>query len=131
MKNPRLLLLALMWLTMSAYAQDGSEGVNIRLTDQEFASFVQQVEEQSDLVLFYNPSWFEGRRFSYQADSVRAEDALYEVLKGTGLHFNRVGAQRLIILPERRLNMSLPVMANVHWKISGCRRRRGVHGSKG
>lgn len=112
MKTPRLLFLPLLWLCMSAYAQEGSERVNIRLADQEFISFVQQVEEQSELVLFYNPSWFEGRRFSYQADSVNAEDALYEVLKGTGLHFNRVGAQRLIILPERRLNMNLPVIIN-------------------
>jgi hypothetical protein len=94
-------------------AQEGSEQVNIRLSGEEFTSFAEQVEAQSDLVIYYNPEWFLEESFTYSADTVDVEDALYEILKGTGLHFNRVGAGRLIILPERRLNMSLPVMATI------------------
>jgi hypothetical protein len=111
MKIPRLLLLPLLLLCLTATAQEGNERVNISLTNEAFTNFVNQVETQSDLVLFFKPIWFEGKSFSYRADSVLVEDALYEVLKGTGLHFNRVGARRLIILPERRVNMNLPAMA--------------------
>jgi len=111
MKIPRLLLIPFLMFSMLAMAQEGGEHINIRLSNEGFASFVQQVESQSSLVLYYKPVWVEGKSFSYSADSVLAEDALYEVLKGTGLHFNRVGATRLILLPEKRLNMSLPAMA--------------------
>jgi hypothetical protein len=110
MKPPRFLLIPLLFLSISALAQAGDERVNIRLSNEDFNRFAEQVEAQSDLVLYYKPEWFEGKRFTFSADSIVAEDALYEILKGTGLHFNRIGGTRLIILPQRRLNMSLPAM---------------------
>jgi hypothetical protein len=111
MKPLRFLLPPLLFLCISVLAQEGGERVNIRLSDEDFTRFADQVEAQSDLVLYYKPEWFEGKRFTFSADSVVAEDALYEILKGTGLHFNRVGNTRLIILPLRRLNTRLPAMA--------------------
>ena len=82
--------------------------VNIRITGEGFDRFVEQVEGQTSLKIYYNSRWFEEKTFSFDADSVRADDALFEVLKGTGLHFNRVGPDRIIILPEKRISMSLP-----------------------
>jgi hypothetical protein len=113
MKIPRFLLIPFLLFSVIAMAQESGEHINIRLSNEGFTSFVQQVETQSSFVLYFKSIWLEGKNFSYRADSVLVEDALYEVLKGTGLHFNRVGAYRLIILPEKRLNMSLPVMATV------------------
>ena len=85
--------------------------VNIRISGEGFDSFVRQVEAQTDLVIYYKSEWFSGRMFSYESDSVRVDDALSGVLKGTGLHFNRVG-DRYYILPEQRLNMRLPVLSS-------------------
>jgi len=110
MKNPRLLLVPLLFICITVMAQEGGERANIRLSNDGFMRFVEQVEDQTDLVIYFQAAWFEGKRFSYSADSVEVEDALYEILKGSGLHFNRVGDARLIILPERRLTMSLPAM---------------------
>ena len=111
MKIPKSLLIPFLFLSVLLKAQDGRELVNIRIAGEGFDRFVEQVESQTGLVIYYNNSWFDGRSFSYQADSVDVDDAIYEVLKGTGLHFNRVGADRYIILPETRLNMSLPIIS--------------------
>jgi hypothetical protein len=112
MKTLRLLPAALLLVSVSVLAQPGEERVNIDLSDEEFIRFVNQAESQTGVVFYYRPEWFEGRRFSFHADSMRVEDALFEVLKGTGLHFNRVGTDRLILLPERRLIMNLPVITS-------------------
>jgi len=108
MKIRRFLLIPVLLLSVHLGAQDGGELVNIQIAGEGFDRFVEQVEEQTRLYIFYNISWFEGRSFSYQADSVDVDDAIYEVLKGTGLHYNRVG-DRYIILPEQRLSMRLPL----------------------
>ncbi len=103
------LLVTLFFLSAHLGGQEVTDFVNIRITGEGFDNFVEQVEAQTDLVIYYNSAWFEGRSFSYSADSVDVDDAIYEVLKGTGLHFNRVGPDRYIILPEKRLNMHLPL----------------------
>lgn len=108
MKIRSFLLIPVLLLSVHLGAQDGGELVNIQIAGEGFDRFVEQVEEQTRLHIFYNISWFEGRSFSYQADSVDVDDAIYEVLKGTGLHYNRVG-DRYIILPEQRLSMRLPL----------------------
>jgi len=109
MKIRSFLLIPVLLLSVHLGAQDGGELVNIRIAGEEFDRFVEQVEAQTRLHIFYNISWFEGRSFSYQADSVDVDDAIYEVLKGTGLHYNRIGSDRYIILPEKRLSMRLPL----------------------
>ncbi len=108
MKIRSFLLIPVLLLSVHLGAQDGGELVNIQIAGEGFDRFVEQVEAQTRLHIFYNISWFEGRSFSYQADSVDVDDAIYEVLKGTGLHYNRVG-DRYIILPEQRLSMRLPL----------------------
>jgi hypothetical protein len=109
MKLRNCLLIPMIFLSAHLGAQDGADLVNIRIDKEGFGNFVDQVEAQTDLFIYYNIAWFEGRSFSYSADSVDVDDAIYEVLKGTGLHFNRVGMDRYIILPEKRLNMNLPL----------------------
>ncbi|MCK4989507.1 MAG: carboxypeptidase-like regulatory domain-containing protein, partial [Bacteroidales bacterium] len=86
--------------------------MNIRIVGEGFDRFVEQLEDQTGLVIYYKAEWFEGRSFSYQADSVDIDDAIYEVLKGTGLLYNRVGPDRYIILPEKRLSMHLPIISS-------------------
>ncbi len=112
MKIRSYLLILCLFLSALLRAQDGGELVNIRITGEGFDRFVEQVEAQTDLLIYYNSTWVEGRSFSYQADSVSVDDAIYEVLKGTGLHYNRVGPERYIILPEKRLSMSLPLVSS-------------------
>jgi hypothetical protein len=109
MKIRKLLLVPLLLFSLSLIAQQGGERVNIRIAGEGFDNFVEQVEAQTDLVIYYNKDWFEGRSFRFSADSVLVDDALYEVLKGSGLFFNRVGPERYIILPQQRLNMNLPI----------------------
>jgi len=109
MKLRSCLLIPVFFFSVHLGAQEIADLVNIQIAGEEFGSFVEQVEAQTDLVIYYNIAWFEGRSFSYRADSVDVDDAIYEVLKGTGLHFNRVGPDRYIILPEKRLNMRLPL----------------------
>ncbi|MBE9517763.1 MAG: TonB-dependent receptor, partial [Bacteroidetes bacterium] len=112
MKTRSYLLIPFLFLIVHLRAQDGGELVNISIAGEGFDRFVEQVEAQTDLVIYYKAEWFEGRSFSYQADSVDIDDAIYEVLKGTGLLYNRVGPDRYIILPEKRLSMHLPIISS-------------------
>ena len=116
MKFRKLLLIPSLLLSVVLLAQEGEERVSIRISGEGFDRFVEQVEAQTDLVIYYNSEWFAGRSFSYVADSVGVDDAIYEVLKGTGLHFNRIGSDRYIILPEKRLSMRLPVSSTATGK---------------
>lgn len=112
MKIRRLLLIPHIILSAALLAQEGGERVSIQLASEGFDRFVDQVEAQTNLQIYYNIEWFEGRSFSYQADSVDVDDAIYEVLKGSGLFYNRVGANRYIILPEKPLSMRLPISSS-------------------
>jgi hypothetical protein len=48
---------------------------------------------------------------------VWVDDAIFQVLKGTGLYFNRIGPDRYVILPEKRLSMNLPVNSEASGKL--------------
>ncbi len=111
MKIHKLLWVFFLFFSLVSMAQENGERVNILISDGDFDNFVQQIESQSGLHIYYNAEWFSGRTFSYSEDSVDVEEAIYDVLNGTGLHFNRLGPKRLIILPQKRLNMQLPLMA--------------------
>lgn len=95
---------------MSLLAQGEKERVNIRLSGEGFERFVEQLETQTNLHIYYKREWFINSTFSYRADSVQVDDAIYQVLKGTGLYFNRIGTDHFVILPERRLSMKLPAV---------------------
>jgi len=112
MKTRSCLSILFLFLIVQLRAQDGGELVNVRIAGEGFDRFVEQVEAQTDLVIYYKAEWFEGRSFTYQADSVDIDDAIYDVLKGTGLLYNRVGHDRYIILPEKRLSMRLPIISS-------------------
>jgi len=112
MKIRSYLLIPMLFLSVLIRAQDGGELVNVRIVGEGFDRFIEQLEDQTGLVIYYKAEWFEGRSFSYQADSVDIDDAIYEVLKGTGLLYNRVGPDRYIILPEKRLSMHLPIISS-------------------
>jgi len=105
------LVIPVLWLSMAIWAQVGEERVNIRMSEEDFGSFVSQVEAQSSLVIYYKNEWFEERTFTYDSDSVEVGEALYEILKGTGLHFSLMEDGRCIILPGKRLNVKLPVLS--------------------
>ncbi len=111
MKYRSLLFFPVLLLSLTSLAQGDVERVNIRISGERFENFAGQVEAQTTLVIYYNNDWFSDRLFTCEADSVRVEDALSQVLKGTGLYFNRVGGDRIIILPEKRLHMNLPVLS--------------------
>ena len=106
MKIRKFLCLSGLLFSLVSIAQENVERVNIRISNANFDKFVQQIEAQSELHIYYDTAWFSGKKFSYAGDSVDLEEAIYEVLKGTGLLFNRIDPQRLLILPQKRLNMT-------------------------
>ena len=112
MKIRNLFILIALLLTAVTQAQKSGSDVNIRMVNEKFSSFVKQVESQSDLKLYYRTEWFEDRTFTYHADSADLDDALFDLLKGTGLHFNLIDSTRIVILPDGRLNMQLPVLSS-------------------
>jgi hypothetical protein len=107
MKIRSILLIPFLTLFAALSAQE-VQNVNVRMKGENFERFVEQVEAQTSLKFYYSSRWFEGRTFSFDADSIPPEEALYELLKGTGLLFNRLEGDRIIILPEKRLSMNLP-----------------------
>lgn len=109
MKPRKLILIAAFFLSLASQAQEKYTQVNIQVTKEGFDKVVNQVESQTGFKIYYRPEWFTGRSFTYEADTVDLEDAMYEVLKGTGLHFNVIDSDRLVILPEGRLDMQLPL----------------------
>lgn len=118
-------------LPLALKAQYGGELVNIRIAGEGFEHFVEQVEAQTGLAIYYKQDWFEGRTFRYQADSVSVDEAIYEVLKGTGLHFNRVAPERCIILPEKGLNMRLPMISSATGRYAEMTESEAYMGVKG
>jgi hypothetical protein len=112
MKICKLLLIPALFLSVALIAQEEGERVNIKVTGEGFDRFVEQVESQTNLKIYYNREWVAGKIFSYEADSVDVDVALYEVLKGTGLHFSRISSDRYIILPEKSLSMRLPMISS-------------------
>jgi hypothetical protein len=112
MKICKLLLIPALFLSVALIAQEEGERVNIKVTGEGFDRFVEQVESQTNLKIYYNREWVAGKIFSYEADSVDVDVALYEVLKGTGLHFSRISSDRYIILPEKSLSMRLPMITS-------------------
>ena len=112
MKMNKLLLIPCLFLSVATMAQEEEARVNIHISGEGFERFVDQVESQANVKIFYNSEWFEGESYSLSADSVLIDDAIYEVLKGTGLHFSRIGTERYIILPEQRISFNLPFISS-------------------
>ena len=110
MKLRDLIWLPAFLFSLASLAQEPVERVNINLSGDAFERFVTQVEAQTARKIYYRSDWFANRNFTYRSDSVNLDDAFYEVLKGTGLHFNFIDSSRVVILPEGRLNLQLPVM---------------------
>lgn len=110
MKHRRLVFIIALLVSLPGLAQDLETRINLRLSGENFREFAAQVEQQTELQFFYRAEWFDGHSIDYEADSVSAEEAIYEVLKGTGLHFNTIHSSSVVILPDGRLNMNLPVM---------------------
>ena len=100
MKLRDLIWLPACLLSLASLAQEPVERVNINLSGEAFERFVTQVEAQTARKIYYRPDWFADRNFTYRSDSVNLDDAFYEVLKGTGLHFNFIDSSRVVILPE-------------------------------
>lgn len=107
----KLVFLSFLLLSLTSPAQVGEELVNIRIKDEGFDIFARELSRESGIQIFYNIDWFQDRLFSYEADSVSPEEALSQVLKGSGLHYSRV-EDRIYVLPEKRLNMNLPVFSS-------------------
>ncbi|MCK4745846.1 MAG: hypothetical protein KAT15_02375, partial [Bacteroidales bacterium] len=110
MRLSNILITGIIVLACPVLAQESAEKVNIQLNNDFFEHFVEQVEVQTSLRIYYRNDWFEEVSLTYSADSVTFADAMYEVLKGTGLHFSIINRSRVIILPDGRLNMNLPIL---------------------
>jgi CarboxypepD_reg-like domain/TonB-dependent Receptor Plug Domain len=111
MKIPKLLILYFLLLSVPAMAQEGRR-VNIRISEGSFENFVEQIEAQSDLVIYYNRAWTEGKKFTCRADSVDVDEVFSVVLKGSGLLFERLDPNRYIILPDKHLTRKLPILTS-------------------
>ncbi len=112
MKICNLIALIPLLLPVVALAQESGTEVNIHMVNEKFSTFVNQIESQTDLRIYYRSEWFEDQSFTYSADSVEVDYALFDLLKGTGLHFNLIDSTRVVILPDGRLNMQLPVLSS-------------------
>jgi hypothetical protein len=99
-------------MTVLSFAQTGEVKVSLSLSGEDFETLVRQVHASTDVRIYYKPEWFEGLSFSYSADSVSLEEAMDQVLKGTGLHFQFISDQRMMILPDGRLQVTLPVLSS-------------------
>ena len=75
MKLRDLVLISSLLFSMASLAQEPLDLINIKITDEAFKSLVEQVETQTALTIYYRAEWFEGRSFTYKADSVPVDDA--------------------------------------------------------
>lgn len=110
MKRISTFLIGILMTLLFSLAQEPGLKISVHITNAEFEQFVLQVEEQCSLRVYFKPEWFEDVRVSYDGDSVTVEDAFDRVLQGMGLHVNILNEERLLILPDSRLSLRLPVL---------------------
>lgn len=94
-------------------SQEPVRKVSLDLSRATFGEFVDQFENRTGIRVYFQPEWFGDRKVDYVTDSVTPEEAIREVLKGTGLHYGFLSPSAIVILPERRLNTGLPEILSV------------------
>ena len=99
------------WSGLSA--QEPEPGISLDLSRASFGEFADRLESQTGIRVYFAPEWFREFTVDYRADSVAPEEAVREVLKGTGLHYGVLSPSAIVVLPERRLRSSLPEMLSV------------------
>jgi len=112
MKRTSLLASALFCIQVLSWSQAGPEGLKIKLNEDVFETFVHQVQEQTEVRVFYKTEWFEGLSFTFSADSVSLNEAINQLLKGTGLHYQLIDEHRLLVLPDGRLQLAIPALSS-------------------
>ena len=101
------------WITgillygLSLWAQESDLHVSLHLKEAGFEDYVRSVEQQTGMHFYYNPSWVETLKITMDADSIELESSLRKVLVGSGLYFQVLPPDRLVILPERMIQSSI------------------------
>ena len=93
-------------LSFEASAQQ-MRRITVSLSSAPFESFIQTVEEQTDLRFFYNSTWTDTLRVTMNASSLPLNTVLEQVFSGTSLHYSIYG-DAVFITPERQILTELP-----------------------
>ncbi|HDS07855.1 MAG TPA: hypothetical protein ENO05_09535 [Bacteroides sp.] len=113
MRHSKLAIILLLFIWNGLLSQEPARKLSLDLSRATFNEFVDQFETRTGIRVYFRPDWFGEIRVDYRRDSVTPEEAIREVLKGTGLHYGFVSSSAIVILPERRLNTSLPEILSV------------------
>ena len=73
----------------------------------DFEAFVQSVEDQTGIRFFYKEEWTEQIAVNLTGENLEMVSTLRQVLSGTGLYYQFIPPDRLIILPQKKLTNDL------------------------
>ncbi|HER09812.1 MAG TPA: hypothetical protein ENO20_12975 [Bacteroides sp.] len=113
MRRSKLAIILLLFTWNGLLSQETGTKLSLDLSGATIEEFVDQFETRSGIRLYFQPEWFREMRVDYVADSVTADEAIREVLKGTGLHYGYISSSVIVILPESRLSTTLPDILSV------------------
>ncbi len=112
-------------------AQEPDQRLSLDLSRASFGEFADRLESRTGIRVYFAPEWFREFTVDCRADSVTPEEAVREVLKGTGLHYGVLSPSAIVVLPDRRLRTSLPEMLSVEEIQNGGDSGEGYLGTNG
>jgi hypothetical protein len=101
-----LAILFLGWI-LPLSAQDSPPHVTVRLAGAGAGELSEALAEQAGVHLYYREEWMEGVVIDLSAEDTEVTEVMRRALAGTGLHFYYFPPNRIMILPDRKLQTDL------------------------
>lgn len=71
-----------------------------------FDSLAHKIEQKYQIKLYYNPSWFEGKKFDLSTGDIELEDFFYQIKQETNLSYIIINSNSYVLVPEMLKNYS-------------------------
>lgn len=103
----------MIWLgfAMAVSAQEPTPRISLRLDHASFTELAEILKKETGTKVYYKEEWVEEMDVSIHADSMAIDRVMTRVLLPSGLHFQFLPPDRIILLPERDLVTDLSFLS--------------------
>ncbi|RLD26645.1 MAG: hypothetical protein DRI70_05375 [Bacteroidetes bacterium] len=107
MKINAILALCLIGSTLAMKAQENTPVLSLEFSGTGFEEFANAVEDQTGIQFFYKKEWVGELVVNISADSLELSSVMQRILIGSGLYFQYIHPDRMVILPDKKVNTDL------------------------
>ncbi|MDA3822679.1 MAG: carboxypeptidase-like regulatory domain-containing protein [Bacteroidales bacterium] len=101
------LFLLFVFIALDGISQIDEKKVSIHCSDASFIAFIEELEVQTGLNVFYRKEWIEDVRVTLNVDSEDALETVKRSLRGYGLYAEYVKGRGIYLLTSRTLNKDI------------------------